>query len=61
MRARLEAIAAGKGEASSSVALISEAVAEKHQGDFAAWARFSDMRRPGEPLSAPAELLTPLP
>lgn len=61
IRAELEAIAAGKATGiKPGEALINEALVEKHGADFAAWKRFSEPRA-GEPLAAPAELLTPLP
>ncbi len=60
VRAKLEALAAGKGETPKGVALINEAIASDRQVDFQAWLRFT-RPRDGEPLSAPAELLTPLP
>lgn len=64
VRAELEAIAAGKAPARESErTIIPERMLEKHQPDFRAWLAFAQASRSqeGEPLHAPAELLTPLP
>ena len=62
LRPRLEAIAAGrKVDAGDEASVIDLATVDKRQADFRAWYRFAAESRHGEALSAPAELLTPLP
>ena len=59
LRARLEQIA--RGESSTPKAgVIEPGLVATHQQAFNAWARFAG-HGSGEPLAAPAELLTPLP
>jgi len=70
LRAQLKAIAAGRDPRLAAVpdkTNLQAAFVRKHQPAFRAWKQFagSCLREPGgnrgEPLSAPAELLTPLP
>ena len=58
LRARLEAIAAGK-KRSDRADVLQPGEIEKHEAAFGAWQRFSQIG--GEPLAAPSELLPPLP
>lgn len=64
LRPQLEAIAEGRtlaavfGEKHGTV--VDAAAVEKHQAAFRTWRAFAKPAR-GEPLVAPAEILTPLP
>lgn len=60
IRADLEAIAKGKPVQASRGPVIDEAIVKSRQADFRAWHAFVTPVE-GEPLTAPAELLTPLP
>lgn len=60
VRPQLEAIAQGKPVPGSPAPAIDEALVKRHQGDFQAWRAFATPA-PGEPLAAPADLLSPLP
>lgn len=63
-RAYLAAVASGR-KPESGGSTVDPAFAAKHQAAFAAWHSFvADAHRDGsrgEPLHAPAEILTPLP
>lgn len=59
LRARIEAIAAGTARSDGQNGMLDPAFLEEHGAAFMAWGHFIEMR--GEPLNAPAELLTPLP
>lgn len=59
LRARLEALAAGRPPVSDRAGELHPGFVDEHQAAFAAWERFC--RIGGEALAAPAELLTPLP
>lgn len=64
VRAQLQAIAAGKVKsAEPSDVLVKEAEVEKLQPDFRPWLEFADscQTHRGERLTAPAEVLIPLP
>lgn len=66
VRAHLDAVASGKKPVAEARGTTVDArFAAKHQEAFAAWHRFvASARRDGargEPLHAPAEILTPLP
>lgn len=62
LRARLQAIADGRAEAPEKGAVppVQPTFVHTHQATFRAWHRFAVLRQ-GEPLTAPAGLLTPLP
>jgi hypothetical protein len=60
VRAKLEAIARGEMDAGLAASTISEAVVNGSQDAFRAWREFAQPSA-GEPLPAPAALLTPLP
>ena len=59
LRARLEAIARGE-TGKQKPGVIEPGVVATHHAAFGAWARFARQER-GEPLTAPAEILAPLP
>jgi len=70
IRDQLKSIAAGKDPRLAAIldkTILQAEFVRKHQPAFRAWKQFagSCLREPGgnrgEPLSAPAELLTPLP
>jgi hypothetical protein len=60
VRERLEEIAAGKAQAAPHRASINEVTVKKHKAEFDAWHRFATPQ-PGEPITAPSEILAPLP
>lgn len=60
VRARLQAIAEGKPAEASRRPIVELTTVEKHSRDFEAWHRFSSLTD-GEPMLAPAEILSPLP
>ena len=59
LRARLEAIAAGKKPSAKGAETLQPGFVEEHQAAFSGWERFC--RIAGEPLPAPSEILAPLP
>jgi hypothetical protein len=60
VRAALEAVAAGKAPIKSGAKIIDPQLVKATQKDFVAWDVFATPND-GEPISAPQELLTPLP
>lgn len=60
VRAEIEAVAKGKSVEAEDNTIVNEAIAGDHQAAFVAWERFA-IPLQGEPIMAPAELLTPLP
>jgi hypothetical protein len=60
VRAALEAVAAGKAPVKTSAKIVDPAFVKANQKDFVAWDMFATPND-GEAISAPQDLLTPLP